>query len=808
MPEVTIVPDDRPLERATHLSTEDKNHDSIMVTSNAVYETAEDDDFISTQDRRRRRRAQKVNSASNSLESLPKSSTIPRETEPKPTHISESTSSSSVFSNSSKDAQPSSPADNLTAEQRATTLQPPAQDQTSHVTLPPKVLKDSKSAMAPSTSGTSKKKAHEVTFAHPIQALNSTSQIVRTKPSHKRSQSAQLPSSSPWSAPPSGTNFVKTASGSTSTLNHVSPSTLIQAQEKSTTSTTSGKDILNATEAKGYNLFGHSSSIWYSPFQSGLDITIESDHEQGKHGSRSLNRPRIQIDNGNKSKGPNRPSLGFLPASSFFESSPRTPRIMPFSQHHTNQNTGYGLEDWSVRTRSSSIAAPLTPLLETDCMDPMDYFGGSRSASSSRRGSVENNLTESLLSGKARMFASSGLDTGSSSPRSIQESSTQSHQQSLSEGRDFLSPSFSTLSLSPPSSEGHSASNLQGIDHSNLITQLPSVSSTFMQQQEEEEDDVAPVFVNPWESNYPYRSTHTMSETFLPFSTSTMLPPVAESSLLSGKPDRQTSLLNLMNGSVGGNGLRSARGSFDTGNNNTSSVIGGPVDHLAPKASEDEKAAIRQGFLFPNLGGLTPLGPIDLPNPTTSTTFRPFASLEMSLAAAANQPPPLFDDPHYDTVELTMKDFATSSSSATRRRGGTKQQHHDGESGSEKKPKERHRRNRSGHHKSASLGSFFPPFPPPSNLAENATPGIQSNPGGTLDPLNRLSSSGSHGPSKLGRHNKDGEAQSFPRRRTTATDQDSHHRSSGGGANSERRHHHRQDSTSGVTRPKKKAAAE
>jgi hypothetical protein len=51
-----------------HTSCEDKIIDNTTAVSNAVYETAEDDDFISTQDRRRRKRAQKVSSASVSIE--------------------------------------------------------------------------------------------------------------------------------------------------------------------------------------------------------------------------------------------------------------------------------------------------------------------------------------------------------------------------------------------------------------------------------------------------------------------------------------------------------------------------------------------------------------------------------------------------------------------------------------------------------------------------------------------------------------------------------------------------------------------
>ena len=129
----------------------------------------------------------------------------------------------------------------------------------------------------------------------------------------------------------------------------------------------------------------------------------------------------------------------------------------------------------------------------------------------------------------------------------------------------------------------------------------------------------------------------------------------------------------------------------------------------------------------------------------------------------------------------------------------------------DKKPKERHRRARSGHHKSASLGSFFPPILPPSRLTENASPGIQGNTGGTLDPLNRQHPNGSQqalGPSKLGRHHvssgsisKEGDLNGSSRRRNTGTsDHEGHHHHRGGGGH---RHHHRQDSTSTAKAKKK-----
>lgn len=56
----------------TSTKHEERAIDVSTPTSNTVYETAEDDDFISTQDRRRRKRAQRVSSASALIDSLPK----------------------------------------------------------------------------------------------------------------------------------------------------------------------------------------------------------------------------------------------------------------------------------------------------------------------------------------------------------------------------------------------------------------------------------------------------------------------------------------------------------------------------------------------------------------------------------------------------------------------------------------------------------------------------------------------------------------------------------------------------------------
>ncbi|KAF9982214.1 hypothetical protein BGZ75_006390 [Mortierella antarctica] len=381
-----------------------------------------------------------------------------------------------------------------------------------------------------------------------------------------------------------------------------------------------------------------------SLLKSGLDISIESDQEQGKHGSRSVTRPkpRIQVDLVGTQ---NKPSLGsFLPPSSFFESSPRTPRIMPFSQHNRNPGSStLETEDWSVRTRSSSIAAPMTPLLEADCMDPMDYFGGSRSANSSRRGSVENNLTESLLSGRARMFANIG-SAGTMSHGISQDFATSSPvdtNNTLLSGGGFLSSRLKPTGVSSPLAAFASATPPMA-GQSSLDTPTLTDSSLTTGSL-----DAAPVFVNPWESNYPYRSNHTVSETFLPFGSSSGPGGIdqgadqgAEQGVDQGVDlDRQSSLLRLMNGNY-------VNGSSGTGGN-----TGGMNVLFKAPPSENEIDSIRKGFHRPDHArhsGL-PLQQLDV------TSFRPFASVEMSLAAAANQPPPLQEDPQYDLLEWTLQ---------------------------------------------------------------------------------------------------------------------------------------------------------
>ncbi|KAF8931228.1 hypothetical protein BGZ58_007751 [Dissophora ornata] len=769
---------------ASAATINESNLSTACAAASTVYETADDGDFIST-DRRRRRRAKgyKANSATNSSESLVKPATS-RDREP-------------VSSNTDTAAQSKQPAPPVVEVKKA--LPPSAQSDARpqdtvvmqkqnsmrerNYRQPAIPSKDStqlqpKTVTTPATTAstlnnntdTLLRPTQDNAFVHPLHALNSTSPIVRLKPSHKRSQSAQLPSSSPWSIPqPSSFNRKRNHGSSLLSSDSTTP-------KDSTPAAPSGSEQTDGVGSKGkdYDLFGQ-SSIWYSPFQSGLDISIESDHEQGKHGSRPLSKPRIHIDSVGSQR---RLNLGpMLPPSSFFASSPRTPRIMPFSQRHNSSSLG--VEDWSVRTRSSSIAAPMTPLLESDCPDPMDYFSGSRSASSSRRGSVENNLTESLLSGRARMFDSSE-DVTAHPRQSSQHSSVSSEGYSGSAAEStFLSPQYISP-IVPNVSAVLSSSNSPVLGQAPLDLP-PSTASPFSSVA----GDPISTFVNPWESNYPYRSNHTMSETFLPFRHSPALNAV-DSSI---SRDRQSSLLRLMNGDSG-----------IVGSDHGDTLFGTPE-------CDDESEAIRRGFLFPSLAHHSHVSL----HSAELTSFSPFASVEMSLAAAANQPPPLMDDPKYDFVELPIQNQTLILENT---HGSSRNE------ASEKRPRDRHRhgRNRSGHHKSASLSSFFPPMSSTPGVSDSTSTGIQTNTDGTIDPLNGLShnvngegrsSSGQgHGYSRQSRHQgsvtsreSDG-ASSTSSRRRAGTVQDSHHH-----RGVSKHHNHQYDSGKSKRMPKKEQHA-
>ncbi|KAF9934947.1 hypothetical protein BGZ67_003610 [Mortierella alpina] len=744
------------------LDLNDRVLSTVGMVSQTITEGADDDDFIST-DRRRRRKTKslKINSAANSTESLlkaPCASSLRQDLNASQTNAAASNindpTPSLTETKAGSGTQDSDPAANPTRESltQEATIQEPSKSEDAIVAQKPSHLKTvnhlrdskpghSRPAVRSNGHGDTLQSHTEGLFVHPLHALNSSSPIVRLKPSHKRSQSAQLPSCSPWSIPlPAGNNTKFTRESSLSEMClPASPTSPIEQSISTTLSTpTNTKNETGDRDSKSYDLFGQ-SSIWYSPFQSGLDISIESDQEQGKHGSRSVTRPkpRIQVDLVGTQ---NKPSLGsFLPPSSFFESSPRTPRIMPFSQHNRNPGSStLETEDWSVRTRSSSIAAPMTPLLEADCMDPMDYFGGSRSANSSRRGSVENNLTESLLSGRARMFANIG-SAGTMSHGISQDFATSSPvdtNNTLLSGGGFLSSRLNPTGVSSPLAAFASATPPMA-GQSSLDTPTLTDSSLTTGSL-----DAAPVFVNPWESNYPYRSNHTVSETFLPFGSSSGPGGIdqgadqgAEQGVDQGVDlDRQSSLLRLMNGNY-------VNGSSGTGGN-----TGGMNVLFKAPPPENEIDSIRKGFHRPDHArhsGL-PLQQLDV------TSFRPFASVEMSLAAAANQPPPLQEDPQYDLLEWTLqhqlskpsnKASAENADSAPGRVFGT----------IDKKPRERHRhgRSRSGHHKSASLGSFFPPVPPASGVSDSATPCIQANTGGVPPNRSLLHRSGSDGRSHM-----------------------------------------------------------
>ncbi|KAG0278577.1 hypothetical protein BGZ95_003662 [Linnemannia exigua] len=967
-------------------------------SSGIVYETADDDDFIST-DRRRRRRAKglKTNLDSHSSESLIKPTPCPQE-EKEATSNSQSNllarstrsspvpeapkainnttnnttnNTSSTKSHTQSATQPITAAtsillDNSTPQRAAgsqnqhlppsgnhhqrqdnrtrnqhqkTASQSRRKDDTeSHSKVHVVPTLPNVTHLATSSISASQDPAPVSGFVHPLHALNSTSPIVRLKPSHKRSQSAQLPAASPWSNPHTAAGSAATGTGNFkhtggSSLNQmtlpVNPSTgPIDTYSDSSSlsmSTPPAKSTLDETkklETSGsgdYDLFGPSSG-WYSPFQSGLDITIESDQEKGRHGSRSVTRPRVKVD-----------------------SSPRTPRIMPFSQHHRVDSLGFGSaagslsdtgigmglsgnEDWSVRTRSSSIAAPMTPLLETDCADPMDYFGGSRSASSSRRGSIENNLTESLLSGRARMFASSDSSFGGA--RMSQGGAGLGQQSggasgSLSQpslhGNSFLTPHHFSTTISSriqaAATAAHaSASNspvlggqrtlelpmamtnstaatlnvstntsgtgglLSDVGFEPAMTAMPTMSGTTGSTSISASSSSTTAFVNPWETNYPYKSSsHTMSDTFLPFGlVSSGLSDGSSSNLdhqFQADQDRQSSLLRLMNGGAGG----SAGSSIDLGNGgDMDSRIGSQLQQH--QRDDNESEAIRRGFLFPNLAHHTGVGSTSsLPLPATELSiggsgggsaggFHPFVSVEMSLAAAANQPPPpMQEEPKYDFVELSIPDlsrkrgggvglgsvldgFSSTGSPATGSSGGAgglmplsslsstgagaSRSTGVGNEGGEKKHRERgarHGRSRSGHHKSASLGSFFPPIPPATNTPSlssgarstvpgggsgdhHGSPGIQGNTvgGSGLETL-QSSSSGrnhNHGHSRLGRGSggggKEGGESRRSRASTGAEQQDiSGNGGSGGGTHSRGSSRHFDGSSNGNNRAKR-----
>ncbi|KAF9170607.1 hypothetical protein BGX20_008742 [Mortierella sp. AD010] len=647
---------------------EDNSTFTTEATINAIYETADDGEFIST-DRRRRRKAKgiKGSAGSNSSDSLIKTKTSPSMDQKSTLPSVDTTSQQADLPPPVVHSTKSNPdvIISRSAPQESSALQKQTRDRVQRQNKSKTHSVDNVSTLPKSTSMSNDKDGllqppPNNTFVHPLHALNSTSPIVHLKPSHKRSQSAQLPSSSLWGKPQSvAPNGKQTPSPN-----------LIQTTSTNTREISAANSSTEQTKP----------SIWYSPFQSGLDISIESDREQGKHGSRPLSKPRIQTSTVGTQGKP------YLPPSSFFQSSPRTPWIMPFSPAFNNNAPEP--EDWPIRTRPSSVAAPMTPLLETDCLDHTDYFGGSRSANSSRRGSVENNLTESLLSGRIRMF-----------PPTMSSVSSGSNSGSMSKG-SYLSPHFSSTIVPPVLDSVNSPTHGQSPLGSPTMT-ANDTSDTVA--------DATSTFVNPWDPNFSYSSNHTSVETFLPLSASYSLG-------RDSNRDRQSSLLRLMNGDGG----------------------------VGATCHDDENEAILRGFLLPDL---TQHAHASLTS-TEGSNFQPFASVETSLAAIVNQPSQSTGDHKYDTAELGMPDptrmqLPLEESSPTT---STRQE------SSEKKPRYRHGRTNSGHHKSSSLGSFFTPFPSASETFDGSTLGTQASTSVVQDPLNRSAQASAEPNRSYGNH--------------------------------------------------------
>ncbi|KAF9437846.1 hypothetical protein BGZ76_010862 [Entomortierella beljakovae] len=691
----------------TTSNTDDNCISATEAASNTVYETADDGEFIST-DRRRRRKAKslKAVAVSNSTESL---------TKPKP-QVPASLNTKTTVETPIVSQLPKSGTKDTSATVKAMTVKSAHQESSStkkieqekaqitHKSWPSK--KDNSQVKSQSTTSINASESllqppKENTFVHPLHALNSTSPIVRLKPSHKRSQSAQLPLPSPWnrsqSTTPDDDQRLETSN---------QPSAAGDATEVLSASAEPKSKQEDSPGFRSYDLFGE-SGIWYSPFQSGLDIAIESDREQGKHGSRPLSKPRIQTNNANNSKKPN------IPPSSFFESSPRAPRIMPFSQHHSGnalQN-----EDWLVRTRSSSVAAPMTPLLESDCQDPLDYFGGSRSANSSRRGSTENNLTESLLSGRTRMFGAAPSSVGHSRQNSQQlfplsgstnVSTIEAPYLSAQFNGSINPPTFNPIASSsaPIGGETPFGSPMLTADNSTDAMAMTESSSTF---------------VNPWDSGFTYNNnSQPLPEPFLNFDTP------ATSQNLSREADhsRQSSLLRLMNG--------------DSGVNNA---------HV-----DGEGDAILRGFLFPSLAhhAQTSIVP-------TETHFQPFASEEIPHTGAVSQPGMFTGELNYNGMDFPIQTMSDMQQPYTEASFTTPFQLDPIET----KTKERyhHGRKHSGHHKSSSLGSFFLPFPPVSGTSEGSPLGIQADSQDIPIQPSSISRGGSSGSNNSGRGQRHGQ---------------------------------------------------
>ncbi|KAF9976618.1 hypothetical protein BGZ73_008156 [Actinomortierella ambigua] len=561
---------------------------------------------------------------------------------------------------------------------------------------------------------------------HPLHALNSKSTIVRTKALHKRSQSAQLPSTMPWnnhsadgSGRRSGSPLFQTSC--------VEPS--VQGNSRSTTDTLTFRRASAQTGPDAIKTSSADTNIhrWYSPFQSGLDISIEGESDmkdtlENRHvesnEAPSADSPTQSTTAGSRPVTTKLKLPPFLATpSSFFESSPRTPRIMPFSQNQQHPHpygmlAGMSAEDSWTRTRSSSIGAPMTPQLDT--MDPFDFTSGSKSAGCSRRNSIESNLMESMLSGKTRMFGHLDNDTALNGPSvpiqltSPLGSSTTSASSSLGT-LDFLSTMGS--------------STLMPLHVEALPDVLPAPAS------HESHDSDVPVFVNPWDTEDQYAVPATASPTAYLSSNLLSSGGYAPTGIDPAAAARQASLLRAMNGGALGGGTLA----------NNLSV------HPMVMTSESDPMAI------PPI--ITP------PRPVSSLLssipkFGPYPSVEMSLAAEVNKPPPLREIPLDDSFEkLSMEDVmkkktgqekkrshrrTSSNNNNTMANNSSSHGHHGGSGGGHGSEQEdskkaaptkshlqrtsRTGQGRSGHNKSASLGSFLPPLPPTSSDKTGSSP--------------------------------------------------------------------------------------
>ncbi|KAG0227171.1 hypothetical protein BGW41_003947 [Actinomortierella wolfii] len=619
------------------------------------------------------------------------------------------------------------------------------------------------------------------TPVHPLHALNSTSTIVWTKASHKRSQSAQLPPTMPWNQ----VALNSQGSGPRSASPHIQATTTTTKTSLQENTKSSGDNLgqrrasaqtgPDATKASSVDTNVHR---WYSPFQSGLDITIDGENETEAASGSQGDQTGDHISGNSASQAsaagskPGMTKLKLPPflatPSSFFESSPRTPRIMPFSQNQQQHLHPYGalagvnMEDSWTRTRSSSIGAPLTPQMDTT--DPFDFGSGSRSAGCSRRNSIESNLMESLLSGKTRMFGDLENDaTLNSHPTSIQltsplGSSTTSTSSPLV-ALDFLSTMDSTLTP------------LQ-------VEKLPEttpVPTTF-----ESHDSDIPVFVNPWDTDHQYAPVSTNPTAYLSsalLTPSQYSPVVSSSSIDPATTARQASLLRAMNsGSIGG-----------------STLANSPMVNPMATVTEPD-LSVAPGLVSSSRPGTSLLRSIPM--------FGPYPSVEMSLAAEVNKPPPLREIPLDDSfeklsMEEVMKKKTGQEKKKSHRRTGSNtnnnhhhhhhHQQHGGSGGGHGSEHEDSKKSvsskgghpqrtaraggsgRSGHNKTTSLGSFLPPLPPPSSDKGNTSSASTGDKKDSLLSLTKPSARDTHSQNRDETSSKGGEHHASRRTKQSST---------------------------------------